>query len=283
MSNQNTPKYDPEGPCAIHCKLIQVEQGSEKWKALRRGRITASRMGDVLAGKDTRRYIDYRMQLALELLGHKEDEEQAKWMLHGKQMEPHIREAYAKKFDREVTADVFCISEKYDWLGCSPDGLVLPDHNRAIEIKSREKMSTYEKVLAKQRRLGKIDSNYRAQVAAQCWVLGLPAIDYCEGWADLDRRKVRLHVKTVPIDEKLVELMEFRCLQLMVEVFQLASRVRNNRARRTVRTGAAPKYGNVLYPPIPSRGTYSPPPTYLPKKNEPLRWPLSHDRDRAHA
>ncbi len=232
MSNQNKPEYDPEGPCTIRCKLIQVEQGSEKWKALRRGRITASRMGDVLAGKDTRRYIDYRMQLALELLGHKEDEEQARWMRHGKEMEPHIRSAYEFKTGHKLTNNVFCISEKYDWLGCSPDGIVLPNHDRAIEIKSREKMSTYEQVMEKQRRLGKIDSNYRPQVAAQAWVMGLPSIEYCEGWADLGRQKVRLHVKTVPIDRELVEMMEFRCLQLMVEVWQLASRVGNNRVRR---------------------------------------------------
>ncbi len=216
----------------IHCKLIEVEQGSAKWKALRCGRITASRMGDVLAGKDTRRYIDYRMQLVLELLGHVEDEEQAKWMRHGKEMEPLIRNAYEFKTGYAVTNAVFCIHRDYDWLGCSPDGLVLPDHDRAIEIKSREKMSTYETVLAKQHRLGKIDSNYRAQVAAQAWVMGLPAIDYCEGWADLDRKKVRLDVKTVPIDQKLVEIMEIRCLQLMVEVFQLASRANNDRDRR---------------------------------------------------
>ena len=216
----------------IHCKLIEVEQGSAEWKALRCGRITASRMGDVLAGKDTRRYIDYRMQLALELLGHKEDEEQARWMRHGKEMEPHIRSAYEFKTGYAVTNDVFCISEKYDWLGCSPDGLVLPDHDIAIEIKSREKMSTYETVLAKQRRLGKIDSNYRAQVAAQAWIMGLPAIDYCEGWVNLEYQKTRLQVITVPIDENLVKKMEIRCLQLMVEVFQLASRANNNRHRR---------------------------------------------------
>ena len=33
----------------IRCKLIEVEQGSAEWKDLRRGRITASRMADVLA------------------------------------------------------------------------------------------------------------------------------------------------------------------------------------------------------------------------------------------
>ena len=232
MSNQNKPKYDAEGHRGIRCKLVQVEQGSDEWKALRRGRITASRMGDVLARKDTRRYIDYRMQLALELLGHKEDEEQARWMLYGKEMEPYIRDAYACKFGCNVRVDVFCISDKYDWLGCSPDGLVLPDHDRAIEIKSREKMSTYEKVLAKQRRLGKIDSNYRPQVQAQMWIMGLPSIEYCEGSVDLDRRRVRLDVTTVPIDHALVENMEMRSLQLMLEVWELASRVSNKRDRR---------------------------------------------------
>ncbi len=235
----------------IRCKLIEVEQGSAKWKALRRGRITASRMGDVLAGRDTRRYIDYRMQLAFELLGHQEDEDRARWYEHGKAMEPHIRRAYAKRFDREVTADVFCISEKYDWLGCSPDGLVLPDYDRAIEIKAREKMSTYEQIVGKQRRLGKIDSSYRPQVQAQMWVMGLPSIDYCEGWADLDRQKVRLTVKTVPIDQKLVEIMELRCLQLMLEVWQLASRAANNRYRpraavlRRINTSNFPDVGTI--------------------------------------
>lgn len=216
----------------IHCKLIQVEQGSAEWKELRRGRITASRMGDVLAGKDTRRYIDYRLELVHGLLGLQIDEDRARWYEHGKAMEPLIRNAYAYKFDREVTADVFCIHKDYDWIGCSPDGLVLPDYDRAIEIKAREKMSTYEQIVGKQRRLGKIDSSYRPQVQAQMWVMGLPSIDYCEGWVNLEYQKTRLQVMTVPIDENLVKKMEIRSLQLMVEVWQLATRVRNQHDRR---------------------------------------------------
>ncbi len=226
----------------IHCKLIQVEQGSAKWKALRCGRITASRMGDVLAGKHTRRYVDYRQQLALELLGHQEDEDRARWYEHGKAMEPHIRNAYAYKFDCKVTANVFCISEKYDWLACSPDGLVLPDYDRAIEIKAREKMSTYEQIVGKQRRLGKIDSSYRPQVQAQMWVMGLPSIDYCEGWVNLEYQKTRLQVMTVPIDENLVKKMEIRCLQLMVEVYQLASHAG---VSRRINTSNFPDVGTI--------------------------------------
>ncbi len=208
----------------IRCKLIEVGQGSDEWHELRRGRITASRMGDVLAGKETKRYTDYRLELVHGLLGFQVDEDRARWFEHGKAMEPLIRNAYAYKFDCEVTANVFCIHKKYDWLGCSPDGLVLPKHDIAIEIKAREKMSTYEDVLAKQRRLGKIASNYRPQVCAQAWVMGLPSIEYLEGWADLDRQKVRLTVKTVPIDRKLVEKMEGRCLELMHEVYTLANK-----------------------------------------------------------
>ena len=232
MSNQNTRKHDPEGPCAIRCKLIEVEPWSDDHRELRRGRITASRMGDVLAGKDTKRYTDYRLELVHGLLGFQIDEDRARWFEHGKEMEPHIRRAYAKRFDCEVTPNVFCIHKDYAWIGCSPDGLVLPDYDRAIEIKAREKLSTYEQVMEKQRRLGKIDSNYRPQVQAQMWIMGLPAIDYCEGFVNLEYQKTRLQVMTVPVDENLVKKMEIRSLQLMVEVFQLASRVGNNRDRR---------------------------------------------------
>ncbi len=54
--------------------------------------------------------------------------------------------------------------------------------------------------------------------------MGLPSIEYLEGWADLDRQKVRLTVKTVPIDRGLVEKMEGRCLELMHEVYTLANK-----------------------------------------------------------
>ncbi len=53
---------------------------------------------------------------------------------------------------------------------------------------------------------------------------------HCEGWVNLEDQKTRLQVMTVPIDHDLVEKMEIRCLQLMVEVYQLASRA--NRERR---------------------------------------------------
>ena len=64
------------------------------------------------------------------------------------------------------------------------------------------------------------------------WVMGLPSIDYCEGWVNLEYQKTRLQVMTVPIDENLVKKMEIRSLQLMVEVWQLASRASNQRDRR---------------------------------------------------
>ncbi len=208
----------------IRCKLIEVEAESEEWHGLRRGRITASRMGDVLAGRDTLRYKDYRLELVQGLMGIPRDEDRARWFEHGKAFEPHIRDAWAYDLGYEVTNNVFCVHKDYDWLGCSPDGLVLPKHDIAIEIKAREKMSTYEDVIAKQRRLGKIASNYRPQVCAQAWIMGLPSIEYIEGWVMLEQRRVRRTVKTVPIDRALVEKMEGWCLELMHEVYTLANK-----------------------------------------------------------
>ena len=86
----------------------------------------------------------------------------------------------------------------------------------------------------------------------------LPAIDYCEGWVDLERQKVRLNVMTVPINRKLVEMMKIRCLQLMVEVYQMASRASNYRNRRhagvlrRINTSNFPDVGTIQIRAVPN-------------------------------
>ena len=54
----------------MDCKIIKVEQGSDEWLALRRSRITASRLADVMADPKTKRYQQYRREKVLELLGN---------------------------------------------------------------------------------------------------------------------------------------------------------------------------------------------------------------------
>ena len=53
----------------MDCELIQVTPRSDEWDALRRCRITASRLGDVMAKETTKRYRKLQQRLVLELTG----------------------------------------------------------------------------------------------------------------------------------------------------------------------------------------------------------------------
>lgn len=208
----------------VSCKLVEVEQGSDKWDELRAGRLTASRMHKVMSKPTTKGYQQEQQRLVLELLGHREPEADAHWQDHGRQGEPFARGAYCWKFDVEVTADVFCIHPEYDWMAASPDGLVLPDYDKAIEIKCRKALNTYVKKVSDSRRLERIDPIYKPQVQAQMWVMGLDELDYVEFWRDPDGAKSKMHVTTVERDQEYIDRMEERALIFMREAYELADK-----------------------------------------------------------
>ena len=96
----------------MDCKIIAVEQPSDDWHDLRHCRITASRMADVCAKKDTKRYQRYLGEKIKELCGHKGVEETPEWAQHGKENEPRALAAYEYKFDVQVEHNVFLIHRK---------------------------------------------------------------------------------------------------------------------------------------------------------------------------
>ena len=49
-------------------KVLTMEQGSPEWLAARAGKVTASRISDVMAAKTTAAYRDYRAQIVAEIL-----------------------------------------------------------------------------------------------------------------------------------------------------------------------------------------------------------------------
>jgi hypothetical protein len=206
------------------CKIVEVVQGTAECDALRRGRLTASHAGDWLAKPTTKRYRPYQQQIVLELLGYEEQEPDAHWMDHGRAGEPFARGAYCWKHDCDVTADVFCIHSQYDWAACSPDGLWLPDLDRAIEIKCRLAYRTYLDKVRDATRLGRIDPSYKPQVQAQMWVMGLPAIDYVEFWRDPDGSRSKMHVTEVSRDDAYIEQLEHKAMAFMLEAYRLAEK-----------------------------------------------------------
>lgn len=224
----------------IDCKIIEVKQGSDKWLNLRRCRITASRLGDVMAAPSTQRYMDYQTQIAQELSGIEQPEKDSPWFAHGKEMEPRALGAYDWRFRDELKDkngkpatlihDVFLVHNEYDWLGCSPDGLY-PDYTEGVEVKCRALYKNYRQEVQMAEHFELIDGRkcvspeYRFQVQGAMWVTGLEQwkyANYYEG-PNLDGEPQRkLHVVDIPRDEELIDKMELRALAFIRECYEIA-------------------------------------------------------------
>jgi len=213
----------------MDCRIVEVQQGSDEWLDLRRTRITCSRLADVMAKKDTKRYTKYREEKVKELLGHKGVEESPEWATHGKENEGRALAAYEHQVGAVVAHDLFLISDKYEWLSCSPDLLHLPHYDDGGEIKCRALYKNYRKY--RQRAHDSAGSTNacppenRHQVQGAMWLTGLPRwgfINYYIG-SDLEGGMAqKLHHVWIPRDQRLIDLMEVRCLEFMTECYERA-------------------------------------------------------------
>ena len=228
----------------MDCRIIRVEQGSDEWLALRRSRVTASRLGDVMAGKDTKRYKKYRREKVLELLGNENVEESPEWARHGRENEPKAIAGYEYKYEVDVEHDIFMISNKYDWLAASPDMLqiakpivvdgveVLPsedEFDQGGEIKCRALYKNYklERQLAVDHKgtIRACPACDRHQVQGNIWVSGWRFWWYVNYYIgdDLEGGLVnKIHRVGIPRDDKLIAAMEIRALEFMKECYELA-------------------------------------------------------------
>lgn len=120
-------------------EIINCEQGTYEWHALRAGRFTATdalelipnlKNGKAKVGLDTLAYQIAAFKLTEEL---PEIFASTSAMERGKMLEPKARAAYVEATGQEVQEVGFCALDEY--VGCSPDGLV--GDNGLIEIKCK--------------------------------------------------------------------------------------------------------------------------------------------------
>jgi len=107
------------------------EQGTQEWRDERSGKITASRIDDVLTKprkgqKDSAVRSNYRAQLICEILTGKAIEEQFQsWdMKRGVELEPIARAEYELRMAVVVDTVGFVAHPSISRAGASPDGLV---------------------------------------------------------------------------------------------------------------------------------------------------------------
>jgi putative phage-type endonuclease len=191
-----------------------IEQGSPEWQILRVGKVTASRLTDVLATiKDgeaaTRR--TYRTQLVAErLTGKKEESYSSEAMRWGVDQEPFARAAYEIATSSFVDQVAFVDHPTIEMFGCSPDGLV--GDNGLIEIKCPNTTTHLSYLEA-----DKPPKQYMAQMMAQMSCTGR---DWCD-FVSFDPRLpsgLQLFITRVERDDKYIALMEAEVQKFIQEV-----------------------------------------------------------------
>jgi putative phage-type endonuclease len=105
-----------------------IEQGTQEWLELRKGKVTASRVADILAKTKTgvsASRANYLMELAIQrVTGFIEESYTNAAMQWGKDNEGTARALYEAKADVFVDQVPFIDHPTVEGFGCSPDGLV---------------------------------------------------------------------------------------------------------------------------------------------------------------
>lgn len=197
-------------------------QRTDGWHAQRCGKITASRIKDVLAvskrdGKPLQARADYLTEIVCEILtGQPAQRYQNAAMAWGVECEPLALAAYQEYTGREVVAAGFCLHPELEYVGASPDGLML---DRGLEIKCPFNTANHINTI-----LGGMPPEHMAQLQCGMWVCDLPAWDF----VSFDPRlpgHMALHIETILRDDAFIANMATECEKFWAEACELVARL----------------------------------------------------------
>lgn len=183
--------------------MSDIVQGSPEWFAQRCGKVTASRIADIIArtksGPSASR-ANYMAQLVAErLTGTVAESFSNAAMLWGTDMEPDARLAYEFRTDATAMQTGFVQHPTIEMAGASPDGLVGDDG--LVEIKCPNTATHIETLLGQA-----VPGKYLLQCQWQMACTGRAWVD----WVSFDPRmpeEMRLFVRRIERDEtKIAEI-----------------------------------------------------------------------------
>lgn len=191
-----------------------MEQGTDEWFAARLGKVTASRVADVIAttksGWGASRG-NYMSQLICErLTGQPQDSFSNTAMQWGTETEPGARKAYVFFMDHPVKEVGFADHPTIEMSGASPDGLVLDVG--LVEIKCPN-TATHIKTLLD----GKIPTKYITQMM---WQMACTGREWCD-FVSFDPRLPPEHsffCDRVERDDKRIQELEGMVTEFLAEL-----------------------------------------------------------------
>jgi putative phage-type endonuclease len=198
---------------------MSEEQGTESWFADRLGKVTASRLADVLAktksGYSASRN-NYMTQLVLErITGTRAESYSNAAILHGIEQEPFARAAYEAHTGQMVEEVGFMPHAEIAMSGASPDGLVGDDG--MVEIKCPSSSTALEVWLTHSQGGNPVDAKYYAQMQ---WQMRCADRSWCD-YVVFDPRmpaKAQLFVTRVYRDNEWLSVTEEEVIKFLAEV-----------------------------------------------------------------
>jgi len=173
--------------------IHSVEQGSEEWLQLRKGKLTASHATAIgNNGKGLVTYVDSIIEALIVEPVFKSSKDTER----GHELEPFARLKYEFETGNKVTEVGFI--ENCPFSGASPDGIIFKKF-KGLEIKARNN-AKHLKIL----RTGKVDSGTIWQMNMNMLVTGFKAWDFASYNPNF---KQSIFIKEFPRDEKKIEML----------------------------------------------------------------------------
>lgn len=210
--------------------MEEIVQGSPEWFAIRCGKVTASRVADVIAKTKTG-YGASRANYMAELIAERLTGEPAERfsnaaMQWGTEKEPDARAAYEFRTGADVMQVGFVRHPSILMAGASPDGLVLEDG--LVEIKCPNTATHIETLLT-----STIPHKYVTQMTFQMICAGRKFCDF----VSFDPRmpeSMRLFIKQVSFDPKFGDEIESEVRAFLKELDRKVEDLRALYERRKV-------------------------------------------------
>jgi len=207
-----------------------IEQRTEEWYAARCGKITASRIGDLMARTKsgpaaTRK--NYIAELVAErLTGKPADHYTNAAMQWGIDQEPFAIGTYEATRNVLVETCGFIIHPDFPDSGASPDGLVGKDG--LIEVKCPNTATHIATI-----RGAPIDRKYQLQMQ---WQMACTLRYWCD-WVSYDPRlpeHLRLFVTRIPRDNDIIRKITIEVVAALSEIEEILKDLREWRGKRAV-------------------------------------------------
>ena len=190
-----------------------MEQRTAEWFAARCGKVTASRVADVVAKTRTgyaASRANYMAELVCERLTGKPTEGFSNAAMQwGTDQEPFARDAYSARTGELVTEVGFIAHPRIPMAGCSPDGIV---GTGCVEIKCPNTANHIEYLLTREP-----PQRYFYQMQ---WQMACTGSDWCD-WVSYDPRmpeNLQLLIVRIPRDDDAIRMLETEVESILAEL-----------------------------------------------------------------